>query len=145
MAKPQICGHASLVFNSAGNYEKSLCYVKQKTAYFNAREICQKLGMRLYQVQSSVAAASAISYFAKSMLGGSKKAFVYVDGFSGKKCMRYSGDGTSSYDWCKTSYNFLCEFKDKGEITFRLFNIIFSIFFPFKLLQKLKFVKKSSI
>jgi hypothetical protein len=70
--------------------------------------------MRLYRDQSSTAAAATISKFSKAALGGSIKAIVFVEGDVGSKCLTYNGAGKSNCDWCQTSYNFFCEFNDKG-------------------------------
>lgn len=72
--------------------------------------------MQLYKTKSSAAATSAILSFAKSTLGGSSKAVVFVDGFNGKKCKTLRGTGKENDDSCTTTYNSICEFVDKGEL-----------------------------
>jgi hypothetical protein len=70
--------------------------------------------MQLYQVTSSSASRLTIFNFAKLEFGGSRKAVVFVDGEQRGKCLTYLGDGKLNYDWCTTSYHFVCEFIDKG-------------------------------
>jgi hypothetical protein len=72
--------------------------------------------MQLYQVTSSAESRSAIFNFAKQEFGGSRMAVVFVDGTQGGKCSTYKGDGTLDYDWCTTTYHFVCEFIDKGRL-----------------------------
>jgi hypothetical protein len=72
--------------------------------------------MQLYQVRSSAASRLAIFNFAKQAFGGSSKAAVFVGGTQNGKCSTYRGDGTLNFDWCTTTYHFVCEFNDKGKL-----------------------------
>jgi hypothetical protein len=110
--KPSACSQTSPVFNN-GNYEKTLCYVKQKFSYYKARDFCKKLRMQLYRIESSPAASQEIFHFVKSAFGGNKKVFVFIYGMKGKKCLTYSLTGKTYFDWCARSRHFFCEFNDK--------------------------------
>lgn len=111
--KPSACARVTDVFNFNG-YEKTLCYVKRKSSYFNSQTTCKKLGGKLYKVESSAASSKAIRLFVKAALGGSSRAAVFVDGFKNKKCMTYSGNGKTNYVSCQTTYNFICEYNNTG-------------------------------
>jgi hypothetical protein len=114
---PSFCFDFYDVYDNDGNYEKTLCYVQQKATYYKARAFCLKHKMRLYMTKSSVASSATITEFGLQVLGGSKKAVVYayVDGVKGKKCSTVNGAGKTNYDWCSTSYHFVCEYNDEGE------------------------------
>jgi hypothetical protein len=112
---PVVCAESAPVLSS-GVYEKSLCYVKLKSTYYNARDFCLKNKMQLYQVKSSAESRWTIFNLAKQIFGGSSKAAMIVDGTQENKCLTYRGDGTLNYDWCTTTYHFVCEFNDQGEL-----------------------------
>jgi hypothetical protein len=107
-------------------YEKTLCYIKIKSTYYQAQKLCAKLGMQLYEIESSPKALAEAVEMGDTTLGLSAEAVVFVAGRRGNKCHTLNGKGISKYDWCSTTYNFVCEFRDKSKFEMR-FNFGFVV------------------
>jgi hypothetical protein len=112
---PSICFNHLHVFadDNPSMYVKSICYVNIKATHYQAKKICQREKMELYKPDSNDAKQKIgqLGFFA---LGSSPKAVVFVDGRQGNKCLTYNGQGIPKYDWCKTSYHFMCELNELG-------------------------------
>jgi hypothetical protein len=112
---PSACLVYGDVYDNSNEYEKTLCYVKQKATYSKAKSFCMKNKMQLYRTESSLSAASLMTELASNYLKESSKAVVYVDGMKGSKCLTYSGLNKINHDWCSTSFHFICELNNLGK------------------------------
>lgn len=114
IAKPSACFKTSVVFKT-GKYEKTLCHVKMDASYSQAKAYCMKMKMQLSKPKSSAEASVALAEFAKVVMRESSRASIFVDGMSKGKCLTINGVGKMKYDICKLSFNFICEYNDRGK------------------------------
>lgn len=64
-----ICNNHTLLFDAAGNYQKTACFVATSSTYHNAHQICNNNGMKLFVTNSSSVQSTlqiAISNFISS-------------------------------------------------------------------------------